>query len=60
MNGINKMGVPCGVRWEKRVFRKLKILNIIILIHIVRDRDKQNLMWLEAVKIYGNSPKKLL
>jgi hypothetical protein len=29
-------------------------------IHIVKDRDKQNLKCLEAVKIYGNNPKKLL
>lgn len=51
IKGINKIGVPWGVKWEKRLFKKLKILNIIILIHIFKDNDKQNLICLEAVKI---------
>lgn len=59
INGINKVGVPWGVKWESVLFKKLKILYIIILIHIFKDRDKQNLICLEAVKIYGNRPKKL-
>lgn len=33
---------------------------IIILIHKVREREKQKLIWLDEVKIYGNKPMKLL
>lgn len=51
MNGIKRIGVLWGVRWAKRLFKKLIILNIIILIHTFKDRDKQNLICLEAVKI---------
>jgi len=38
----------------------VKILYIIIEIHMHKDNDIQKVMWLEAVKIYGNRPKKLL
>lgn len=51
IKGIRRIGVPWGVKWEKRLFKKLKIQNIIILIHMLRDKDKQNLICLEAVKI---------
>lgn len=51
IKGIRMVGVPGGVKWERRLFKKLNILNIIILIHIFRDSDKQNLICLEAVKM---------
>lgn len=51
INGISKKGVPWGVKSEKRLFKKLIILYNIILIHIFKDNDKQNLMCLVAVKI---------
>lgn len=51
IKGIRMKGVPWGVRWEKKSFIKLKMLNIIILNHKVRDKERQNLKWLEAVKI---------
>lgn len=60
IKGIRIIGVPCGVRWAKISFKKLKILNNIILIHRDKDRDRENLKWLEAVKINGKRPKKLL
>lgn len=43
IKGIRTTGVPCGVRWAKISFKKLKILNIIILIQRDRDRDRENL-----------------
>lgn len=51
MNGINNVGVPWGVKWERNLFKKLKIANIIILIDIVIDMDKQKFICLEVVKI---------
>lgn len=51
MKGMRINGVPCGVRWEKKSLKKNQILNIIIEIHIERDRDKENLRCLDAVKI---------
>lgn len=51
INGINIKGVPWGVKCEKRLFKKLIILYIIILIHIFKDSDRQNLICLVAVKI---------
>ena len=36
------------------------ILNNINLTQSLREREKQNLMWLEVVGMYGKSPKKLL
>lgn len=51
MKGINKIGVPWGVKCESKSLKKLKILNIIILIHILSAKDRQYLICLEAVKI---------
>lgn len=51
IKGINKIGVPRGVKWAKRLFKKLKILNIIILIQIVKDKEREKFICLEAVKM---------
>lgn len=51
INGINILGVPWGVKWANILLKKLTMLNIIILIHIFKDNDKQNLICLEGVKI---------
>lgn len=57
INGIKINGVPWGVKWEKKSLKKKVILNRIIEIHNDNDKERQNLKWLEAVKIYGNKPK---
>lgn len=59
INGISGIGVPWGVRWDRRLLRYAEILKIIIPTHIGRDRERQNLMCLVEVKIYGYSPIKL-
>lgn len=60
INGIKIKGVPWGVRWAKRSFIKFNILNIMILVHKVRERERENLKCLDAVKINGKRPRKLL
>lgn len=60
MKGIKIVGVPWGVKWEKKSLIKCQILNSIIEIHIDSDSAKENLKCLEAVKIYGNKPIVLL
>lgn len=60
INGIRIGGVPWGVRWEKKSLIKYQILKSIIEIHIDNDNDKEKLKCLEAVKIYGNNPIRLL
>lgn len=51
IKGIKINGVPEGVKWERKSLIKFIILNKIIPNHKVRDRDRQNLKCLEAVKI---------
>lgn len=51
IKGISMKGVPWGVRWEKKSLKKNQILNNIIEIHIERDRERENLKCLDAVKI---------
>lgn len=53
------MGVFEGVRWVNIWAEKLIQPNSIILIHKINDKDIQNLMWLDEVKIYGKRPIKL-
>jgi hypothetical protein len=60
MKGIKIEGVPCGTRWVN--------ICCVWLIHpyIIKDNHKGKVRvnvrvkWLVEVKIYGNSPKKLL
>lgn len=59
INGIRIEGVFEGVRWVNIWLEKLIQPNNIILIHKIIDKDIQNLMWLEDVKIYGKRPIKL-
>jgi hypothetical protein len=54
------IGVPWGVRCDIKSLKKFNNLKIIIDSHRDKDNDKQNLICLEAVKIYGISPMKLL
>lgn len=59
INGIKIVGVFEGVRWVNMWLEKLIQPNNIILIHKIKDKDIQNLMWLDEVKIYGKRPMKL-
>lgn len=59
INGIKIVGVFEGVRWVNIWLEKLIQPNNIILIHKINDKDIQNLMWLDDVKIYGKRPIKL-
>lgn len=59
INGIKIVGVFEGVRWVNIWLEKLIQPNNIILIHRINDKDIQNLIWLEDVKIYGKRPMKL-
>lgn len=59
INGIKIVGVFEGVRWENMRLEKLIHPNSIILVHRINDRDIQNLIWLDAVKMYGKRPIKL-
>lgn len=51
IKGINKEGVPEGVKCANIILVWLIQLNIIIPSHIGRERERQNLIWLEAVKM---------
>jgi len=51
MKGIRIIGVPWGVKWANMSLIKFIILYIMILIQNERDRDKDNLKCLDAVKI---------
>lgn len=51
IKGINNVGVPDGVKWANIIFVWLIQLKSIIPIHIGRESDIQNLIWLEAVKM---------
>lgn len=59
INGIKIVGVFEGVRWVNMWLEKLIQPNNIILIHKIRDKDIQNLICLDDVKIYGKRPMKL-
>lgn len=59
MNGIKIVGVFEGVRCVNMWLVKLIQPNNIILIHKIRERDIQNLIWLDDVKMYGKRPIKL-
>lgn len=59
INGIKIVGVFEGVRWVNMWLEKLSQPNNIILIHRISDKDMQNLIWLDDVKIYGKRPIKL-
>lgn len=60
IKGIKSEGVWDGVKWENNRLVKLIHSNNIILNHKEREKDKQNLIWLEEVKMNGNNPMKLL
>lgn len=60
INGIKINGVPLGVRCENRSLIKFIILYVIIPNQKDKDIDRQKLICLDAVKIYGNRPMKLL
>lgn len=60
IKGIKSQGVLDGVKWENISVVNLIHPNNIIPNHKVKENDKQNLIWLEAVKINGNNPIKLL
>lgn len=51
IKGIKIVGVFDGVRCVNMWLEKLIQPNNIILIHKIRDKDIQNLMWLDDVKI---------
>lgn len=59
IKGIRGIGVPWGVRWVRRLFKYIKILKVIIPNHIGRDKEKQNLICLVEVKMWGYRPMKL-
>lgn len=59
INGIKIEGVFEGVRWINIWLEKLIQPNNIILIHKINDKDMQNLICLDDVKIYGKRPIKL-
>lgn len=59
INGIKIVGVFEGVRWVNMCLEKLIQPNNMILIHRINDRDIQNLIWLDDVKMYGKRPIKL-
>lgn len=59
INGIKIDGVFEGVRCVNIWLVKLIQPNNIILIHKINDNDKQNLICLDEVKIYGKRPIKL-
>lgn len=60
IKGIKIHGVLEGVKWESILLVNLIHPNNIIPIHKVIEKDKQNLIWLDEVKINGNNPIKLL
>lgn len=59
INGIRIVGVFEGVRWVNIWLEKLIQPNNMILTHKIIDKDMQNLIWLDDVKIYGKRPIKL-
>lgn len=59
IKGIKIVGVFDGVKWVNIWLVKLIQPNSIILIHKINDKDMQNLICLDDVKIYGKRPMKL-
>lgn len=59
INGIKIVGVFEGVRWVNIWLEKLIQPNNMILTHRINDKDMQNLIWLDDVKMYGKRPIKL-
>lgn len=53
IKGIRGVGVPWGVRWDKRLFKYVEILKVIIPSQIGRENERQNLICLVEVKIWG-------
>lgn len=60
IKGISTPGVPWGTKWQNICWVLLIQPYNINLIHNGRLSDNVKVKWLELVKIYGNSPKKLL
>ena len=60
INGISKVGVPCGTRCSNIWLVFLIHPNNINLIHNGKARVSESVKCLVLVKIYGNSPRKLL
>lgn len=60
INGIRRGGVPKGIKWERNRFVFLKIFTKKILNQSDSARERENIICLEAVKINGNNPRKLL
>lgn len=60
MNGIKTVGVPCGIRWINICFVLFNHPNIIKPSQRGIAKDSVIVIWLVLVKMYGNSPKKLL
>lgn len=60
MKGIRTPGVLCGTKWANMCLEWLIHPNNIKDTHIGKDNDKVRAKCLVLVKIYGNSPAKLL
>jgi hypothetical protein len=60
IKGIKIVGVPCGIKWINMCFVLLIHPKSINLSHKGKAKERVIVMWLVLVKIYGNSPKKLL
>lgn len=60
INGISKLGVDWGIIWENIKLVLLNHPNIIRLSHRGKDKEIGIIIWLDLVKMYGNSPMKLL
>ena len=60
IKGIRTGGVPCGTKCANMCWVLLNHPNIIKLNHKGKANDSVIVIWLVLVKIYGNSPKKLL
>lgn len=60
MKGIRADGVPWGTKWANICWVWLIHPNSIKAIQRGRERDRVIVKWLELVKMYGRSPKKLL
>lgn len=59
MKGIRANGVPKGTRWANTLLGVFKLAKIMWPIHKGRARASVKVKWLEAVKVKGESPRKL-
>jgi len=59
IKGIRADGVLCGTKWENMWLVLLIQPNIINVSQRGKAKTRVKEIWLEAVKIYGNKPKKL-